>query len=136
MGLYKGLPLVDAPVGKDLEIEVTRHDVNGSRQNDPAQCAAAKATSRLLKTEVEVHLTRTYVKDHKRWVRYITPAAIAREIVSFDRSSVFEPGSYTLKSPHKSMRLGFHAGGHVGNSSKHRRTARHVTVNVRESAKK
>src|SRR5713101_3983749 len=94
---YKGLPLIDAE--EDLSIEVFKSDVSKSKKNDPSNCAAAIASQRMLKTDIEVHISRTYVLDLKKkaWIRFMTPEAIGREITSFDRSSIFEPGDYILK---------------------------------------
>jgi hypothetical protein len=135
--LYKGLPLIDAPLGISVELEIVKSDVTGARRNDPALCAAARAAQRHFKTDVEVHLSRTYVKtkDKKAWIRYRTPEAISREIVSFDRSSQFEPGSYMLKAAPASDRLGQHKGASTPKTGAKKRRAMHFTANVRESAK-
>lgn len=131
--MYKGLPLVDAT--QDLDIEIKPGDISTAKKKDPAHCAAANAARRSLRTEVEVHVSRIYVKKGKKWVRFITPERISREIVSFDRSSIFEPGEYTFKAPAGQNRLGHytHEGGdqtRPGNRQKYR-----VTMNIRESAK-
>src|SRR6266852_4227109 len=102
---YKGLPLVDAT--KDLEICVTKHDINKSSKNDPTNCAAANAAKRILHTDVEVHISRTYIKKNKKWIRFNTPHSVGREITSFDRGAAFEPGTYILKVVPKSNRLGY-----------------------------
>lgn len=135
--LYKGLPLVDAT--KDLDICVTKLDVSKSRKNDPSNCAAANATKRILKTEVEVHISRVYVKDNKKrqWVRFLTPHSVSREITSFDRGASFEPGNYTIKAPSHAQKLGY------PKSSRHTRTnngnklkgKKHITANIRESVR-
>ncbi|SRR5712692_128581 len=133
---YKGLPLIDAD--EDLNIEVFKSDVSKSKKNDPANCAAAVASKRILKTEVEVHISRTYVKDPKKkaWIRFVTPASVGREITSFDRSSIFEPGKYVLKAISPSQRLGVRTkrrGIDTGTGKK--RIKAHITANIRESAK-
>ncbi len=129
---YKGLPLVDA--SDDLDIEIRAGDVSSATQKDPANCAAANAAKRVLQTEVEVHLSRIYIKDKKRWIRFITPEHISREIVSFDRGAVFEPGEYTFKAPSGSQRLGSyrHRGGKPSRTGK--RQKNRVTMNIREQA--
>ncbi len=135
--LYKGLPLIDAD--KDLEIEVLKSDVTKSRRNDPGNCAAAIASKRMLKTDVEVHISRTYVKspDGKAWIRFLTPEAIGREITSFDRSSVFEPGEYVLKAPGRSCRLDapYPKRRGIDTGTGRKKIKRHITVNIRESAR-
>lgn len=130
---YKGLPLVDA--SGDMEICVTKQDVSMSKKNDPANCAAANAIKRTIKTEAEVHISRVYVKHKNRWVRFMTPESVSREITSFDRSAIFEPGTYVLKAPTKSNRLGAHTRNYdTGPHTTTKRPARHHTVNIRESA--
>lgn len=131
---YKGLPLIDAT--KDLEICVTKSDVSRSRKNDPSNCAAANSLKRVLETEVEVHISRTYVKEGKKWVRYITPQSVQREITSFDRGSSFEPGEYNLKAPSKACRLGSSrsTGERTGEGTSNK-PKYHITANIRESAK-
>jgi hypothetical protein len=134
--LYKGWPLVDA--SEDLEIEVTKSDVLSSKKGDPHNCAAAVATKRQLKAEVEVHISRTYVKDnkHKRYIRFLTPESIRREITSFDRSAIFEPGEYVLKAASPGQKLGVYRGRSTQkNSNYKRRGAVHHTVNIRETAR-
>lgn len=132
--MYEGLPVVDA--GKDIKLSVTPADIRGSSKKNPGQCAAARTLSRELETEARVFLTRTYIKDKKAktWVRYLTPASISREIVSFDRGSQFEPGEYVIKAPSAGQRLGYDR----GPSSEDQRTGKrfqspvHKTVSVRD----
>lgn len=102
--LIEGLPVVDAK--HDLTININKHDIKHSRKGDPANCAAAVSCKRAFKTEVRVYLTKTYIKGKKNWVRYVTPEAISREIISFDRGSNFVPDTYKLKAPTSSQRLG------------------------------
>jgi len=133
---YKGLPLVDA--SKDLEICVTKNDVSTARKNDPSKCAAANAIRREMKTEVEVHISRTYVKDNKKkvWVRFLTPNSVGREITSFDRAAIFEPGTYNLKAPSPGQRLGIHRGKSTNTGKGLKRSVKqHITANIRESAR-
>lgn len=132
---YLGLPVVDAPEGKGITLTVTKADVNGSTKSDPANCAAARAGQRELKREVHVFLSRAYVKDtdKKRWVRYITPEAASREIISFDRGSSFVPGEYTFKAATKWQKLGMERGESTRpGTGKPQTNPRHVTAEVRE----
>ena len=134
--MYKGLPLIDAT--KDLKIKVTKPDVKAARKNDPSNCAAAIATKRQLKAEVEVHISRTYVKDNKNkvWIRFLTPESVSREITSFDRSSIFELGNYILKAPHAGQKLGIYRGKSTKTGGgKRRYNPYHITANIRESAR-
>lgn len=134
VSMYKGLPLIDAT--SDLEIEIKKGDISTARKKDPANCAAANAAKRILKTEVEVHISRIYVKKNKKWVRYKTPERISREITSFDRGSIFEPGDYTFKAPNPSCRLGVRQSSSDSKSlSTARKIPRRATMNIREHAK-
>jgi hypothetical protein len=133
--MYKGLPLIDAD--RDIHICITKNDISKSRKNDPANCAAANAVKRELKTDVEVHISRTYVKRGNQWVRFNTPSAIGREITAFDRGASFEPGDYVLKSVPNSNRLGVkqHGNKHTETGEGRKRRLHHVTANIRESAR-
>jgi len=134
--LYKGFPLVDAT--QDLEIEITKGDVSKADKKKPENCAAAVACKRMLNTEVEVHISRTYVKDNKRqcWIRFLTPESVGREITSFDRGSSFEIGTYNLKAPTAAVRLGVNRGkSYEGDKTTKKRRTQHITANIRESAK-
>jgi hypothetical protein len=134
--MFDGMPVVDAT--EDIEINITAADVRNSKRKDPGGCAAAVAGKRELHTPVKVFLSRVYVKNPKKaeWVRFITPNAIAREIVSFDRSSLFEPGEYSFKAPGKTARLGYDNRRRPNNGHDRKKKKKdHVTANVRVSAK-
>jgi hypothetical protein len=131
--MYKGLPLVDA--NDDLEVEITKADVLAAKRKAPNSCAAAKALSRSLHTEAEVHISRTYLRKGNKWIKFITPSSIAREITSFDRSSIFEPGDYTLKAPSVRMRLGTYRGNYNSKKNTGKKRKHHITINIRESAR-
>lgn len=125
----EGLPVVDAK--HDLHIQIQPNDVKQSKKADPANCAAAVACRRKFKTEVRVYLTKTFIKERKHWVRYSTPQAISREIVSFDRSSIFEPGDYKLNRPAPAARLGMRKPTGPKETSGKPRHYHHITKNVR-----
>lgn len=97
---------------KPLLLTITAADIAQSIKNDPAHCAAAVACERLTHAdEVRIHKSRAYVKIGKTWTRYLVPAAVYREIVSFDRGASFEPGAYRLTPPSPANRLGARQGG-------------------------
>jgi hypothetical protein len=135
--LFEGMPVVDA--AENVALVITKQDVSNSKQKDPGSCAAAMAGRREFKTDVRVFLTRTFVKDsaHKRWIRFQTPDAISREIIAFDRGAAFDPGEYELKAPTPAMRRGYikKTGGKATGASGKTMKKRHVTGNVRVSAK-
>lgn len=129
--LFEGLPVIDAD--KNMHLSISASDVKHAKKNDPANCAAAIACKKKLNKEVRVFLTRTYVKEKKNWVRFITPEAISREIVAFDRGSAFEPGEYKMNAPYETARLGHYklgrkSGKHTGTVSR----PHHSTKQVRE----
>jgi len=134
--LIEGLPVVDA--GKKMKLRITRADVSGAKKSDPANCAAARAISRELKVDARVHMTRTYIKmgpkNKQKWVRFITPQAISREITAFDRGAQFEPGDYTLIPAPPSNQLGMHkvTGEHSHHKTTGEKRPHHVTASVRE----
>jgi hypothetical protein len=103
-----GKKVVDAT--KPTQISVSQDDARKGKTKDPAKCAAANAIVRILKDakSARVHLGRTYIEYPDKWVRYITPAALKIEIVSFDRGNKAEysTGEYTLYAPPPSDRLG------------------------------
>lgn len=127
---YEGLPVVDAI--RPINLEINKLDVAHAKKSDPANCAAALAGKRILHKEVRVFLTRTYVKEKKHWVRYITPQSVSREIISFDRGAAFEPGEYKMDRPSPGQKLGIKRGKSThASKSNNRKGPYHATVNVR-----
>lgn len=101
----KGQKVYDA--NKPLKINISKRDVQLGGVKNPKTCAAARALCRQKDvTEAAVHLSRTYVKRAGKWERYVTPLALRSEIIAFDRGGEFDPGDYTLASPHPHIRLG------------------------------
>lgn len=132
---FEGLPVVDAD--KDMVIHVNAKDIANSIKKNPDKCAAANAGKRELRRDVKVFLSRMYVKadNGKKWIRYLTPSNAAREIVSFDRGSSFEPGDYKFKAASLGQRLGnSRSNNHKDTGNGHKRS-QHITANVRVSAK-
>jgi len=132
-----GLPVTDAK--RSLELHITARDCSGGDPKRPETCAAAKAIRREHGAiDVKVHLSRVYVRQNRgNWMRYLTPPALQREIVSFDRDGKFEPGVYELKPISPSNRLGKRQGGKDAPGYKKRRkvkgvkSAQMVTKNIR-----
>lgn len=133
---FEGLPLVDA--AEDVAIVINKHDTTTSKKKDPANCAAALAGRREFKTDVRVYMSRIYVKDQKkkRWIRFVTPTSISKEITAFDRGAAFEPGEYVFKAPSSSQHLGYKT--KIDPRGPHKTKKRgpyHHTANVRLHAK-
>lgn len=129
----EGLPVVDAD--EDIIFEVTKRDVENSKKKDPANCAAAKAGKRILKTDVKVFLSRMYIKENKHWIRYLTPPSVSREIISFDRGSEFSPGEYVFKAASSQQRLGVSRRGGKATGIGKKKQVHHFTHNIRISAR-
>jgi hypothetical protein len=92
-----GMKVADA--AKKVTIQISARDCREGKNKDPGACAAAKACLREIPscTAARVHLSRTYLKLGKQWVRFHTPAAIRSEIIAFDRGASFSPGEYILR---------------------------------------
>lgn len=116
--ILDGLPIVNAT--KSLKLEITTADIKHSQKKSAGFCAAAVACVRQLKAkEARVHLSRTYIRHNGKWIRYITPTSLQKEIIAFDRGGSFEPGHYRLMKvpPGKLIRVGEPSGG-KGNKKK------------------
>ena len=126
-----GKSVVDAK--KDLVITITSDDVKRANKRDPNSCAAARACLRQVKcVSARVHISQTYLEVGNKWVRYVTPASLRTEIVSFDRSVNFEPGEHLLKRPPPGKKLGAvrpAPGPHSNHKSK--RSAPHFVTGIR-----
>jgi len=122
----------DAPVMLRIRAADTK---TGTK--DPNNCAAAKAAKRLPGvSEARIYRSRAYLlhksPEGKFWKRYITPASIRNEIISFDRGSYFDPGEYTLLPLPTSQKLGMvRTHHHTGKGSKSHRSVPHVVSGIR-----
>ena len=126
----EGKPIEDA--NKDYTLNISKDDIRKGLKKTPSGCAAAIALTQTAGyKEARVHMGRTYVFTGKKWLRFMTPAALNREIVSFDRGGTFEPGDYTFKAPSAGQRLGARQ---ERFPSKRRQIPNHKTENVREKA--
>jgi hypothetical protein len=93
--------VVDAK--KSIDIEVTAADCKAGKRKGPSSCAMARAFEREYDGAI-ISLSTAYLIKGTKATRYQVPASVSREIVSFDRSRKFEPGSYSLNTP--SFKLG------------------------------
>lgn len=94
--------VVDA--NRNVQVEVTASDSKLSKPKAPDSCAMAKAFCRTHDGAI-VSLAVAYLIDGNKAVRYRVPGSVSRELVSFDRSHVFSPGSYSLYAPVSTERL-------------------------------
>lgn len=90
-----------------IDVEVTNLDSANSKLKHHAKCALAVACKRSEKADgVIVSVSTAYVIKGNQAIRYCLPDTAAREVVSFDRGSGYDPGMYHLRAPSKSQRLG------------------------------
>src|SRR5207302_4418443 len=77
-----------------VTVQVTAKDSARGKRLKATECALAVAAKRDFKADgVVIGLSRSYIINGKKAVRFATPAHIAREIISFDRHQDFAPGT-------------------------------------------
>lgn len=125
--------VVDAD--EKLAIEVTPKDCASKAVKNHRECAMAVAVKRSEHADGAIISKNTaYVIKGDKAYRYKVPQSVAREVVSFDRKGGFEPGTYMLRQPTKTERLGGkETGDHSNEGIKRNKTPKfyHVTTNVR-----
>lgn len=90
-----------------IEVLVEAKDCKDAESLNPSECALARAAKRELHADgVIIGLGASYVIKGDKAVRYHTPASVQREIVSFDRSHDFAPGTYHLPPKSPTVRFG------------------------------
>lgn len=96
--LYHGKKVVDSRA--PLYFVVTEDDCSKSTPNDPEHCAGAEAIRRSLPDVVGVHVHRNvvFLEYPKRVVRFKTSHPVRDQVVKFDYTGKFDPGSYRLKA--------------------------------------
>jgi hypothetical protein len=104
---------------EDITIEVVSDDSSKGAIKDHEHCAFARACQRKFSAKgVIVSVNTAYVIMKGGAVRYKLPESVSREVVSFDRKGGFAEGTYILKAPNKSMRLGARRGRAGGGTHK------------------
>jgi hypothetical protein len=125
---------VDA--SKTIEISVSAKDCEKATKLDPTECALAKAAKRELHADaVIIGMSTSYIIKGKQAVRFSTPEAVSREILSFDRHQDFAPGDYYLSPKSPTSRLGVDQRGNAGGKNKTPRRKMHTSARVRILAK-
>lgn len=133
-------PQVDrvADANKPLKIRVTEKHGESAKQMKHQACVLAKACEDVPEVDGAIIKTTTaFLIKGNMAIRYILPATVTREIVSFDRHNDFRPGEYQLSPMCKSHMLQNKRGG--GNHTKpkgiltHRKKliAKHRTEGIR-----
>lgn len=115
-----------------IEISVNNKDCSDAKRKDSANCALARAAKRELKADgAIIGLSSSYIIRGAKAIRFATPEAVQREIVSFDRNQNFEPGEYRLVPKSPTNRLGQIRNRKVGGKNKNATRKIHHSVNVR-----
>lgn len=119
---------------KAVRIEVTKADVRTSAVKSHKGCAMAVACKRKMHLDgVVISRSIAYLVKENLATRYEVPAALAREVVAFDRGGSFETGEYQLKKPHAYIAMGTSRKTGKRDGSKPAQSPRHVTANIRTS---
>ena len=119
-----------------VDVIVSKSDCRDAKKLNPSECALAKAAKRELHADgVIIGLSSSYIIKGDTAVRFNTPQAVQREIVSFDRHQDFSPGEYTLNPKAPTQKLGsqhYRVRENRSNSNKkvHRKIHRSARVRV------
>jgi hypothetical protein len=94
-------PIVNAR--EPLVLQVKDIDVNMAQERNSKCCAFVRACERQLAIEAAFFFrTTAYLEYEDKLVKYQLPQSVQKEIVSFDRSKIMQPGVYQLSKPFKS----------------------------------
>lgn len=92
---------------ENVPVTVTARDVGKSDRKNPSSCAISVAAQRTQKVDnVIISRTRCYLVVNDVAYRYLLGNDSVRELTSFDRGASFTPGTYVMKAPAVSRRLG------------------------------
>ena len=124
--------IIDAK--KAVQIHVTDKDCKSAEPLNPTECAMARAAKREFKVDaVVIGVSTSYLIKGKKATRFNTPESVAREIVSFDRHSDFQPGNYQLVPKSPTNRLNHRSGPKKPNKNHQAiRQIHHKTTKIRE----
>ena len=90
-----------------VPVIVTARDVGKADRKNPSSCAISVAARRTLKVDVVIiSRARCYLVVNDVAYRYFLGNDAVRELTSFDRMASFTPGTYVMKAPAASSRLG------------------------------
>lgn len=120
---YPGvMAVVDAE--KPVRVDITKEDSVKGTKKAPNKCAMARAVCRDKSyTGAIISTSVAYLIQGDKALRFKTPEAVSREIISFDRHADFAPGRYSLKPPGKTDSLAgrkVYSNGRGGPGSKNR----------------
>jgi hypothetical protein len=113
-------------------IEVTKKDTESKAVKNHSACAMAVACKRKFKLDgVIVSRSIAYLIKGNKARRFLLPASVSREIVSFDRGAGFQPGTYQLERVTKSLQLGPGHPQKIKNRDAKIKQFRHITTHAR-----
>lgn len=124
--------VVDA--GEAVLVEVPAYDRAMGKSKDPMNCAMARACARKFDLDgAIISLSVAYLIKGDTATRFSVPPSLSKEVVAYDRSHKFEPGTYQLSAFSRGDRLGKYVPPpRTGPSKKHRpEKVRHMTEGVR-----
>lgn len=142
VSIARQLRLKKVDARKPMLLEVLPKDAKLGKEKDPRSCAFAEACMRSTDGVTGVFFFRTtaWVQYADKLVRYLLPASMQKEIVSFDRGAGIEPGIYQMSPPPKHGRLDAVLKRSRKRKGRHKPTGkhpstmhRHFTTNVRGS---
>ena len=133
--IRRAFPQVTSVVDADgsVEVHVGKKDCDTAEPLNSRECALARAAKREFKVDAAViGISTSYLIKGTKAIRFNTPPSVAREIVSFDRHSDFQPGTYKLHPKPPTMRLGHRPGGKKKPGKKHgAKRTHHHTAKIR-----
>lgn len=89
-----------------VKVLVRKGHIAQATPGNPAKCAMAIASCKLFNaTGAYVGRGTSYLVFGKLALRFLTPASVYRELVSFDRHDDFREGAYGLSAIYPSYRL-------------------------------
>jgi hypothetical protein len=90
--------IVDAK--RVVRVDVSPEDCTKGNKKAPNTCAMARAFEREKNYDgAIISMSVSYLIRGEKATRFMTPEAVSREIVSFDRNADFAPGRYSLNPP-------------------------------------
>jgi len=123
---------------ESLTVEVRARDNRRGTPKHPSDCAMARACKRELGLDgAVISLSKAYLIRGSVATRYIVPPSLSKEVVVFDRSHSFEPGTYQLSKVPATRRIGRGGGGEHSDGSGDKpkkpvvKVIRHLTTGVR-----
>jgi hypothetical protein len=140
-----GLQIVNAK--NKLLVTVTKNDVKLGAQKNSECCAIARAVMKQQShiSRVWIFKSKAYIESPMKLTRYNLPSSVQKEIVSFDRFKIMEPGVYALVPPppsqapkaiakrYESAKKSAGGGRPRGSKPRHRRVVTGVRTGVRET---